>query len=90
MSVDYHKHCQKTVLPVYGNEKGEGATWNILYSYRNNLPNLTKNWIEYFHNTQNITEDILSILRIINDSVSGEIKEWVHLSFISQETGYES
>ena len=66
MSVDYHKHCQKTVLSAYGTD-GRGATWGVLSNL--SLPNLPANWLNYYkeNNPPNITYDFAATLKIINN-----------------------
>ena len=61
----FHRHCQATVLSAYG-PTGHGATWNVIDELT--LTNLDSNWKNYFtSNTKNITQDLASILRLINN-----------------------
>ena len=70
----FHRHCQQTVCSAYGPD-GRGLTWNILVG--NPLPNIAKvispvDWKTYFtKNTDNITQDLRSILELI-DAVAGK------------------
>lgn len=65
-NIQFHKHCQKTVLSAFGPD-GTGATWDKIYAL--NLPNLVGNWrAEFERNTENITQDLASILKIVNDN----------------------
>lgn len=71
MSIDYHRHCQATVLSANGTGNGNGATWSIIKNL--DLPNLDENWLDYFSgNKKNITQDLAGILHLIDD-VSGNI-----------------
>lgn len=70
MSVDYHRHCQATVLPANGTGSGNGLSWNELYAKKDSFPRLSANWIsEFGSNTNNITQDLASVLKIINNSL---------------------
>lgn len=73
-SVDFHRHCQGTILSVYGHQ-GDGRTTDIFQQA--NLRNLPSNWQQdYFARGENktITHDLKSILEIL-DSVVGEFKQ---------------
>ena len=76
-TVDFHKHCQKTVCSAYGYE-GSGATWDILAGSSNpesdmGLPNIQdalsggETVISYFNKNghTNITYDLRAILELI-------------------------
>lgn len=69
MSIDYHKHCQKTVLSAFG-PNGQGATKDVieaLASPLTGLKNLPSGWLElYRENTKNVTEDFAATLKIID------------------------
>lgn len=76
----FHRHCQKTVCSAYS-YNGTGKTWDVIYSQRSNLTNLPTNWIRYFtRNDENITQDLESILELINDVAATIAKDW-HLNF---------
>ena len=78
--IAFHRHCQKTVCSAYG-YNGAGKTWDVIYSQRSNLTNLPTNWIRYFtRNDENITQDLESILELINDVAATIAKDW-HLNF---------
>ena len=62
MSVDYHKHCQMTVLSANGTGNQNGATWDVINS-ASGVSKLPAGWKDKFKNNKaNITEDIRSIL----------------------------
>ena len=61
----FHRHCQATVLSAYG-PTGHGATWSTINNL--SLTNLDGNWkTDFTRNTDNITEDLASILKLINN-----------------------
>lgn len=69
--IQFHKHCQKTVLPAHGTSGKIGATWQTIQTLldNNELPNLDPSWIEKFQeNPTTITDDLAAILKIINDN----------------------
>lgn len=67
MSIDLHRHCQKTVLSANGVGNQDGKTWNTIYALRNSLSQLPTNWISQFaDNKDNITQDFATTLRLIN------------------------
>jgi hypothetical protein len=73
MAVDFHRHCQKTVLPAKGTRDSEGATWNTIAGLNGVLTNLPNGWLgEFSNNTNNITEDFRGVLKVINNT-SGEL-----------------
>ena len=69
----FHRHCQKTICSAHGNANGEGATWNLIDELTlPKLTNLCSNWKTYFtRNNDNITQDLKSILELIDNVVSG-------------------
>lgn len=78
--IPFHRHCQKTVCSAYG-YNGAGKTWDVIYSQRSNLTNLPTNWIRYFtRNDENITQDLESILELINEVAGTIAAEW-YLTF---------
>ena len=72
--IPFHKHCQKTVCSAYGGYNGRGATWDTLYhGGEDDLKNIQsyvpsdRKWYNYFMaNKDNITQDLRSILELIN------------------------
>ena len=69
--IQFHKHCQKTVLPAHGTDNSIGATWQTIQNLldNNELSNLDPSWIERFQeNPSSITDDLAAILKIINDN----------------------
>lgn len=79
-SVPFHRHCQKTVCSAYGYD-GQGATWDILSRNSDSLSNLPSDWLTYFtkndDNNNNITQDLRSILELINKVAGNTVaKEW--------------
>lgn len=70
MSVDFHRHCQATVLSANGTEEQNGLSWTYINKLKDSLSNLPENWIEEFKdNTENITQDLASILKLLNSTV---------------------
>ena len=74
MSVDQHRHCQKTVLSAIGLGNGQqGLTWDVINNL-NGLNNLPSNWKNlYSGNTEdksNITYDFASTIKLINNTAS--------------------
>lgn len=60
--IPFHKHCQQTVCSAYGFE-GNGATWKTI---RDSI-GIPSAWKEAFkENHNNITQDIRTILEIVN------------------------
>lgn len=80
MSVDNHRHCQKTVCPAYygftvGESHASEHTWKRMENL--NLVNLypyNNNWKANFKDNANITDDLADILAIMN-STAGKIGE---------------
>lgn len=67
MSVDYHRHCQATVLGATGDPHNEGLTWSDIRDL--SLPNIearVPQWLEYFSRNDNMTEDLAAILKLID------------------------
>ena len=81
----FHKHCQKTVCSAWGYD-GTGRTWNVLTrAGLSNLDNIlggtTDKWQERFKsNSNNITEDLRSILELIDKTAEKVIGHFT-LSF---------
>ena len=70
MSVDFHRHCQATVLSANGTSAQNGLSWTYISRLKDSLDNLPENWIEKFKgNIENITQDLASILKIMNSTV---------------------
>ena len=70
MSVDFHRHCQATVLSANGTSAQNGLSWTYISRLKDSLDNLPENWIEEFKgNIENITQDLSSILKIMNSTV---------------------
>ena len=70
MSVDFHRHCQATVLSANGTSAQNGLSWTYISRLKDSLDNLPENWIEEFKgNIENITQDLASILKIMNSTV---------------------
>jgi hypothetical protein len=74
--VSFHKHCQKTVCSAFG-YNGQGATWNILsdntdagnmnLTHIQSLLNSNETVRGFFSNNENnITEDLRSILELMD------------------------
>lgn len=83
--IPFHKHCQATVLSAYGPD-GNGKSWDVLYNERNNLPNLPDNWISYFTgNRDNITQDLRSILQLINQAFGQDSVKRLTLKFLNPD-----
>ena len=73
--IPVHRHCQKTVLSASGIPSGNGATWYNISDLSEKLNYLPEKWLEkYFLFNQNITEDLASVLELIN-GVYGKISE---------------
>ena len=91
-TIPFHKHCQKTVCSAYGYQ-GQGKTWNVLYDQRNNLVNLGSDWISFFNghgeDNENITYDLLAILKLINRLATTVGKKWT-LTFKAGNAGNNS
>lgn len=73
--IKFHRHCQKTVLSAYGLE-GQGATWDTLHpnsnddlQYLNNIVGENRKWWNLFEHEENITQDLRSILELLNNLV---------------------
>ena len=67
MSVDYHRHCQATVLGATGDPHGNGSTWSTIRDL--SLPNIAfrvPGWLNKFTTNDNITEDLKAILELID------------------------
>ena len=84
----FHRHCQKTVCSAFGYD-GNGATWSLIGDNSFTLPNLSKicsNWKHYFTcNRDNITEDLKTILELI-DKVATGIGSEITLKFLDCST----
>ena len=75
VDIPFHKHCQKTILAASGIPSGNGATWSKISDLSEKLNYFPENWLEkYFMSNHNITEDLASILELIN-GVYGKISE---------------
>ena len=73
--IPVHRHCQKTVLAASGIPSGNGATWSTISELSEKLSYFPEKWLEkYFMSNQNITEDLASVLELIN-GVYGKISE---------------
>jgi len=69
-TIPFHKHCQQTVCSAYG-YGGQGATWEVISTL--NLSHLDSDWKDLFtRNENNITEDLASILTLI-DNVADQV-----------------
>ena len=85
--VPFHRHCQKTVCSAHGYNR-QGATWETLSpGTQNDLPNLNlglqsgETWISKFEqNGNNITEDLRTILELIDATAALIAKSW-YLTF---------
>ena len=75
MAVDFHRHCQKTVLSASGTTKGSGKTWSTISDLSSSLTHLPDGWVNtyFYNNTQNITQDFASVLKLL-DNTTGELK----------------
>ena len=70
MSVDFHRHCQATILSANGTDEQNGLSWKYIDRLKDSLDNLPENWIQEFKgNIENITQDLASILKIMNSTV---------------------
>lgn len=67
MSVDYHRHCQATVLAATGTAQGNGATWGTLYNL--NTPNIGEDWKSSFLVNKDITDDLAQIILLIDKHI---------------------
>ena len=71
MSVDNHRHCQKTVCPAYYGYPDEADaaqhTWKTIENL--NLGNLPNNWKASFRANDNITDDFADVLTVLNTSI---------------------
>lgn len=82
MSVDYHRHCQATVLGATGDPHGDGVTWGTIRDL--SLPNISgrvPGWLNKFTTNDNITEDLKAILELIDAMVvaasgGGDSRAW--------------
>lgn len=79
---DFHRHCQKTVCSAYG-YNGQGKTWETLYKGSDDLPHLNlglqegERWYNKFQaNDENITQDLRSILELINATAGSIATSW--------------
>ena len=87
VDIPFHKHCQKTILAASGIPSGNGATWSTISDLSEKFIYFPENWLEkYFMFNQNITEDLASILELIN-GVYGKISE---ISPIKQVSFYDA
>lgn len=48
MSVDFHRHCQATVLSANGTDEQNGLSWTYINKLKDSLSNLPENWIQEF------------------------------------------
>ena len=63
MGVDYHRHCQATVLGATGDPHNEGLTWSTIRDLTlGNIEMFVPNWLDYFTENNNITDDLKAIL----------------------------
>lgn len=84
MSIEFHRHCQATVLSANGTGSQNGESWYIINELSGKLSNLPNGWIDYFkQNKQCITEDFASILNIINN-VSGNVVRKIKLNNVEK------
>lgn len=75
VEIPVHRHCQKTVLAASGIPSGNGATWSTISDLSEKFRYFPEKWLEkYFLSNQNITEDLASVLELIN-GVYGKISE---------------
>lgn len=82
MSVDYHRHCQATVLGATGDPHGNGSTWGTIRDL--SLPKIAARvpgWLNKFTTNDNITEDLKAILELIDAmaiaaSGGGDSRAW--------------
>ena len=81
MSVDYHRHCQATVLGATGDPYEHGKTWFTIRDL--SLDQLDANWLSYFKNNNNITEDLAGILQLI-DNVAGKVNALGNVGYTLQ------
>lgn len=70
-TIDFHKHCQRTVCSAFG-YNGAGATWDEINNLQSSdVPYFPSDWKDYFtRNTQNITQDLAAILKLINKTAA--------------------
>ncbi len=72
-NIDYHRHCQATVLSASGEPSGGGLTWGEIDGL--NLGNLDAIWSgwkdELFFKNSNMTEDLAGILKLIDRLAEG-------------------
>ena len=70
MLIDFHRHCQATILSANGTDEQNGLSWKYIHRLKYSLDNLPKNWIQEFElNRDNITQDFASVLKILNSTV---------------------
>ena len=63
MSIETHRHCQATVLGATGEPAEHGLTWDVIRNLR--LGDIDPNWLDYFVNNVNITQDLAGILKLL-------------------------
>ena len=72
MSIETHRHCQATVLGATGEPPEHGLTWPTIRNL--DLGDIDPNWLDYFVNNVNITEDLAGILKLLKRLV-GNFKQ---------------
>lgn len=82
--VVFHKHCQATVCSAFGTQEvaegeGNGKTWHIIQDLT--LQNLPDAKVRFQANTGNITQDLATILQLIDD-VAGASNVSFNMKFV--------
>lgn len=72
MSIETHRHCQATVLGATGEPPEHGLTWPTIRNL--DLGDIDPNWLDYFVNNVNVTEDLAGILKLLKRLV-GNFKQ---------------
>ena len=71
MTVDFHRHCQATVLGATGLSPGTGLTWEEIDKLDlQYIQKINSNWRLNFLDNENMTQDLAGILKLI-DLVAG-------------------
>ena len=72
-NIDYHRHCQATVLGASGEPSGSGLTWGEINGL--SLGSIDAMWSgwknELFLGNSNMTKDLAGILKLIDRLAEG-------------------